>query len=73
MLIVNKMQQEDPLITDNETLNLIYSKCFPKQFILSFGDSYFIKPAESVLTEADMLREAESKILRRIRNIHTLI
>ncbi|MDP0562181.1 MAG: hypothetical protein QS721_07615 [Candidatus Endonucleobacter sp. (ex Gigantidas childressi)] len=73
MLVINHMQQDDPLMTDDEILKLIYSKGFSKDFILMFGDNYFTKPIEGVLTDADMLKASENKILQRIRNIHTII
>ncbi|MDP0588997.1 MAG: hypothetical protein QS748_07310 [Candidatus Endonucleobacter bathymodioli] len=73
MLIINHIQQEGPLMTDDEILNLIYSKGFSEEFIMTFGDNYFTKPIEGVLTASDMLTESENKILQRIKNIHTII
>ena len=72
MLTINKTLQNNTEINDVEILYIIYNNGFTQEFIAEYGDVFFSDNDESVLSEADVLYASETRILERIRNLHTI-
>ena len=73
MLTINKITQMNTEITDSEILDYIYSNDFSEEFIAEYGDVCFADRNNTILSEANVLNDTETRIVQRTRDLHTII